>query len=580
MRTNTQLAQLRGQLDLIDDDILALVEQRLTICRRIADSKAGTSGLKLCPDRQRAVVERLRARANDVAAPAVPHIWREIMAHGVAVQGPTMLLLPDVADRDLLLRLARDAYGSAPAVAVVKDGASALARARCEDAIAVLPADHGNAVPDGLAAFDALRDESGALIGWLVGRVDQVSPSTACAPRWAPSSWRSRPTLQQPDYPNRRELQRVERRLSARAPLVELNDIDALRRQLGEVANGNAILLQGGDCVETAREHSEPNIRQTAELLHSMGRDLAQASGVPVVHVGRIAGQTAKPRSNAVELVNGAAIAVYRGDAVNGEGPDAAARIADPQRLLNMHDRARTTMSILWDRAPCETAPIYVSHEALLLGAEQAMTHYDERSGRWWAGSAHMLWIGERTRQLEGGHVEYARGISNPIGVKVGPTMTADDLMQLIGRLDPEQDAGRLTLIPRLGKGEIADRLPPLMRAVKASGRTVLWCVDPMHGNTRVINGRKTRELSDIISETLAFHDIAASEGVWPGGLHLELTGANVLECGGGGRRWLRLGARPPYLSGCDPRLNREQALELGQTVAAWHSPLERRKAG
>lgn len=580
MKTNTQLTLLRGELDHIDNDILALVEKRLTLCRRIADSKAATPGLKLCPDRQRAVVERLQARANDTAAPAVPHIWREIMAHGVEVQASTVLLLPDVPNRDLLLRLARDSYGSAPALSPVRDVTEALERARSEDAIAILPGAVGEPLPDGLTAFDLLRDEAGVVVARLVGRIEQPAISNKRRGQWQPSSWRSRPTLQQPQYPNAREVHRVERRLAARAPLVELNDIDTLKARLADVANGRAILLQGGDCVETEREHSARKVRRTADLLHALGKALRDGAKLPVVHVGRLAGQIAKPRSSSTELVEGAEIAVYRGCGVNGEGADAASRIADPQRLLAAHDRAVETLHHLWDRAPAGSEPIYASHEALLLGAEQAMAHYDERSGRWWAGSGHMLWIGERTRQLDGGHVEYMRGIANPIGLKVGPSMEAGELLKLIEVLDRDNEAGRLTLIPRMGRDKVGEALPSLMRAVRREGRAVSWCVDPMHGNTRVIDGRKTRLLPDIIAETLDFHDIARSEGVWAGGIHLELTGTDVLECGGGARRLLRIGGRPRYLSGCDPRLNRDQAMELGSAVAMCYAPAEQRKAG
>lgn len=577
MRTNTQLALLRGELDLIDDAMLALLEQRLTLCRRIADAKP-TSGVKLCPDRQRTVINRLTARANDDAARAVPHVWREIMAHGVQVQSVMPVLIPEGPNRDKLLCLARAQYGSAAPVEWVANTADALNRAVREKAIVVLPTAMGRSLPEGLVVLDRLTDEAGIVVGLLVGRaLAEVQPSPS---KWHPGSWRTRPTQQQPQYPNLRELQRVERRLSTRAPLVELNDIDALRRQLAEAAMGRAILLQGGDCVETEREASAEKVRLTADLLLSLGQGLSQAADCPVVHVGRMAGQYAKPRSSPSEIVDGQEIPVYRGDGVNGEDANAASRIADPQRLLTAYDQAAETLGELWDRAPSGSHPVYASHEALLLGAEQAMTHYDERSGRWWAGSGHMLWIGERTRQLDGGHIEYARGIANPIGLKVGPTMGAEELLRLVDRLDPSNEAGRLTLIPRLGKDKIGAVMPTLMRAMKREGRNLLWCVDPMHGNTRTMDGRKTRLLGDIIAETLDFHDIAMAEGVWAGGIHLELTGTDVLECRDNARRWMRLGSRPPYLSGCDPRLNPAQVRELGLAVAAWHAPVQRRKAG
>lgn len=579
MRTNSQLAQLRRELDRIDDAMLSLLEQRLTLCRRISDAKPAT-GVKLCPDRQRSVIDRLTARANDDAARAVPHVWREIMAHGVQVQSELALVIPDSSNREQVLRLVRDCYGSAAPVVWVDSSTAALARAVRGGAIAVLPTSSANILSCDLGELDRLRDEEGAIVARLIGRMPAKAKLKADSGNWHPSSWRRRPTLQQPDYPNLRELQRVERRLAARAPLVELNDVDALRRKLGEVALGRAILVQGGDCVETRREASPEKVRLTADLLLALGKSLSQAADCPVVHVGRMAGQYAKPRSAQTETIDGREIPVYRGDGINGEGADAASRIADPQRLLDAYDQAVATLGEMWDRAPAGSQPVYASHEALLLGAEQAMTHYDERSGRWWAGSGHMLWIGERTRQLDGGHVEYARGIANPIGLKCGPGLEADELLRLIDRLDPTNEAGRLTLIPRLGKERIGEILPGLMRAMKDEGRNVLWCVDPMHGNTRIIDGRKTRLLGDIIAETLDFHDIAMAEGVWTGGVHLELTGTDVLECRDNARRWMRLGARPPYLSGCDPRLNSAQVQELGLAIAAWHAPVQRRKAG
>ena len=571
MRTMDNLARLRGEIDRIDDRILELVEERLSLCRRIALSKGNGGQLKLSPERQRAVLARLQVRASEMAAPAIPHIWREIMAHGLQVQEPIRFLSPERADRDQLLRLVRERYGSAAPVEWVSCTNNALAGAQSGGAVAVLPATAPQSWPEGLSAFDELR-EGGLLVGRLVGRVaaEAVSPRL---PGWTPASWRTREACQQPHYPDPAELDRVERRLAARAPLVELQDIDGLKLRLAAAAQGQALLLQGGDCVETFGEYSAEKVRATASLLLELGEVMGSAVGHPVVHVGRMAGQFAKPRSSPSEVVDGVALAVYRGDGVNGSEPDPGARTADPGRLIRAHDQSAATLRELWHRAPPGSEPIYASHEALLLNVEQALTRYDELTGRWWSGSGHMLWIGDRTRQLDGAHVEYARGIANPIGLKCGPSLDSDELLRLIDRLDPDNDPGRLTLIPRMGRGRIAERLPQLLRATRREGRNLLWCVDPMHGNTRIVDGRKTRLLDDIMAETIAFHDIAQAEGIWPGGVHLELTGTEVLECIGGRRKLFRPGSKPRYLSGCDPRLNPGQARELAERIASWHSP-------
>ena len=572
MRTMDNLSRLRGEINRIDDKILELVEERLSLCRRIALSKGNGRQLKLNPPRQRAVVERLQARASETAAPAVPHVWREIMAHGLQVQAPIRILIPVGYDSERLLRCVREQYGSAAPVDWAGLPEEAIGRAKVENAIAVIPGTARPSLPEGLTAFDQLRDEQGKPIGWLAGRVDG-EPVHDRLPRWTPSSWRGRPVRQQPDYPDRAELDRVERRLAARPPLVELHDIDALKEQLAVAAQGRALLLQGGDCVETFGEYSAAKVRATASLLLELGQVIGAAVDRPIIHVGRIAGQFAKPRSSPTEVVGGVELPIYRGDGVNGAGPDPVARVADPWRLLRAHDQAASTLEELWHRAAPGSEPIYASHEALLLNVEQALTRYDELTGRWWAGSGHMLWIGDRTRQLEGAHVEYTRGVANPIGLKCGPSLEADELLRLIDRLDPGNEPGRLTLIPRLGRDRIADRLPQWMQAARKEGRDLLWCVDPMHGNTRIVDGRKTRLLDDIVAETIAFHDIARAEGVWAGGLHLELTGTEVLECIGGKRKLFRLGSKMRYLSGCDPRLNPGQARELADRVAAWHAP-------
>ncbi|MBV8686933.1 MAG: 3-deoxy-7-phosphoheptulonate synthase [Alphaproteobacteria bacterium] len=567
------LARLRGEIDSLDDQLLDLVERRLALSAAIAVAKgADRAHLKLRPERQRAVVARLQAKAAPASADAVAHVWRELMAHSLERQAPTRLMLWTDGDREQLVRLVRERFGSAAALLWTISPEEALRHAAGGEAVAIIPSGRAAPLPAGVVAFEILHD-AGRSLAVAAGRVaeeeeeEEDGPGRRAAP-WSPGSWRERPATQLPVYRDPRALSRAERRLAGRAPLVDLHDVDGLRQRLAEVAEGKALLLQGGDCAETFREHSAARVRATADLLLDMGRTIG-AAGRPVVQVARMAGQWAKPRSSLTEWVGGVELPAYQGDAVNGEAATPASRTPDPARMLRAHDQAAATAALLWSLVPDGGEPVYASHEALLLPYEQALVRYDELSDRWWSGSGHMLWIGDRTRDPAGAHVEFARGIANPIGVKCGPGLGEDDLLRLLDRLDPEQAPGRVTLIARLGLRHVEAHLPRLIGAVRGEGRRVGWIVDPMHGNTRRAAGRKTRLLADIAAETRAFFQIAAAEGVEAGGIHLELTGQAVTECLGGDRRPLAerdLGRA--YLTACDPRLNPDQARDIAELVA------------
>ena len=439
---------------------------------------------------------------------------------------------------------------------------------------------------------------------------------------WTPASWRAKPAKHLPtDYPDLAELTRVEQTLRGMPPLVFAGEARRLKSLLGDVAEGRAFLLQGGDCAESFKEFHADNIRDTFRLILQMAVVLTFAGGKPVVKVGRMAGQFAKPRSSPVETVNGVELPSYRGDIINGMEFDEASRRPDPQRLLQAYGQSASTLNLLrafagggyadlynihrWTLGFVADSPqgakyrelsekisealtfmaaigvtpesqpdlhrveFFTSHEALLLGFEEAMTRVDSTSGEWYDTSAHLVWIGERTRQLDGAHIEFFRGIKNPIGVKCGPTMEPDDLLRLIDVLNPKNEPGRLTLYGRFGHDKIAERLPRLLQATKKSGRSVVWAIDPMHGNTlTAANGYKTRPFDRILSEVKSFVQIAESEGVHPGGVHLEMTGQNVTECLGGARALSEGDLADRYHTHCDPRLNGEQALELAFLVA------------
>jgi len=437
---------------------------------------------------------------------------------------------------------------------------------------------------------------------------------------WSPESWRNKPVVQVPEYPDAGSLKAAEDRLRNYPPLVFAGEARNLRAQLADVAEGRAFLLQGGDCAESFAEFHPNNIRDTFRVLLQMAVVLTFASGKPVVKVGRLAGQFAKPRSSDVEEQNGVTLPSYRGDMVNDMAFSEEGRMPDPERMVQVYNQSAATLNLLrafaqggyanlqevhrWnlefvssgeqaqkyaelaDRideamtfmAACGLTPdaapqlretdFYTSHEALLLGYEEAMTRVDSTSGDWYDTSAHMLWIGDRTRQLDSGHVEFMRGIANPIGLKTGPSQTPDDLLKLIDALNPNNDPGRLVLISRMGHDKVEDILPDLVRAVSREGRNVVWTCDPMHGNTiKAQSGYKTRPFDQILQEVRGFFAVHEAEGTHAGGVHIELTGQNVTECTGGAQAITDEGLSDRYHTHCDPRLNASQSLELAFLV-------------
>lgn len=438
---------------------------------------------------------------------------------------------------------------------------------------------------------------------------------------WSPSSWRSLPVSQQPDYADPRELEEVESALAKLPPLVFAEESRELRRKLADVADGRAFLLQGGDCAESFADFSTSNIRDTFKVLLQMAVVLTFAGRKPVVKVGRLAGQFAKPRSAPSENQNGVELPSYRGDIVNGADFSAAARRPDPQRMLMAYHQSTATLNLVrafasggladlhevnqWNLSFLASNPLrekyeqianrlqealafmevcginsdntptlrettlYTSHEALLLGYEQALTRNDDDSGKYYDCSAHMLWIGERTRQLDGAHVEFFRGLHNPIGVKLGPSISGDGLLRLIDTLNPANEPGRLTLITRMGADVAAEKLPALVREIEREGRHVVWSCDPMHGNTvKASSGYKTRSFDRILKEIQQFFAVLPAEGAHPGGIHLEMTGQHVTECTGGAYQISDADLANCYRSQCDPRLNADQVLELAFCVA------------
>ncbi|MBC6981732.1 class II 3-deoxy-7-phosphoheptulonate synthase [Caulobacter sp. 17J80-11] len=440
--------------------------------------------------------------------------------------------------------------------------------------------------------------------------------------RWTPQSWRNRPATQIPtDYPDPAALARAEDRLRAMPPLVFAGEARRLKSRLADVAEGRAFLLQGGDCAESFKEFHADNVRDTFRLILQMAVVLTFAGGKPVVKVGRIAGQFAKPRSSQVETQGDVTLPAYRGDIVNGMGFTAEERVPDPERLLRAYSQSAATLNLLralagggfadlynvhrWTLGFIADSPqsaryreladkisetlafmaaigvtpethpdirqveLFTSHEALLLNYEEALTRVDTTTGDWYDTSAHMVWIGERTRQPDGAHLEFVRGIKNPIGMKCGPTMEPVELLRLIDQINPNNEPGRLTLIGRFGADKIADRLPRLMAATKREGRSVVWSTDPMHGNTlKAANGYKTRPFDRVLSEVKTFVEVAGGEGVHPGGVHLEMTGQDVTECLGGAQALTEDDLSSRYHTHCDPRLNADQALELAFLVA------------
>ena len=445
--------------------------------------------------------------------------------------------------------------------------------------------------------------------------------SAAAPSSWRPASWRKFPAAQQPEWPDADALKRAETRLAAVPPLVFAGEARYLTGQLAQVANGEAFLLQAGDCAESFAEFSADAIRDKLKIILQMAVALTYAAGVPVVKVGRIAGQFAKPRSADTERIGDVELPSFRGHMVNDEAFDDEARTPDPERMVAAYQQSASTLNLLraftkggfadlsqvhlWNQqfvassgeglryeriaseidralrfmAACgidlgaekslHQVDFFTSHEALILPYEECLTRVDSLTGDWYDCSAHMVWVGDRTRQLDGAHLEFVTGINNPVGVKVGPGCSPEEVVALCERLNPDRLPGRLTLITRLGSERITDLLPGMVRAVEAEGHAVVWACDPMHGNTFTSEGgRKTRRFDDILSELRSFFDVHRDEGTWPGGVHVELTGDDVTECLGGAEEIFEGDLEARYTTTCDPRLNARQSLDLAFRVA------------
>ena len=391
-----------------------------------------------------------------------------------------------------------------------------------------------------------------------------MSAAPETADSWDPSDWRARPAAQQPSYGDANSLAEVEARLGAAVAVATIVECAALRTLAGHVAAGRGLILQGGDCAETLGQDSAPSVETFAELFDRLGSVL----GGEVVNIGRIAGQFAKPRSSPTESIGGVTLPAYRGDSINGSNFSAAARAPDPLRMIAAHDQSVATAAIL-RRVRLGKAPIFASHEALLLPYEQALARRDELD-RWWATSGHMLWVGDRSRQVDGAHIQFLSGIENFVGVKCGPTLGPDELLHLLDRLDPANRSGKVALIGRFGAEAIGAHLPSLVRAARRDGRQVLWMTDPMHGNSRIEGARKVRRFDDIVAEARDFFAIATAEGVRPAGLHLEMSPDDVTECIGASGPDNAEGMAINFQSLCDPRLNAAQAEQLVRMVASF----------
>jgi 3-deoxy-7-phosphoheptulonate synthase len=438
---------------------------------------------------------------------------------------------------------------------------------------------------------------------------------------WSPSSWHTHPAQQQPTWPDEAALERALKQIGSYPPLVFAGEARTLLSSLGQVSAGNAFLLQAGDCAESFEEFSANNIREKLRVILQMAVVLTYSLGVPVIKVGRIAGQFAKPRSSDVERVGDLEVPSFRGHMVNDPTPSPAARVADPERLVQAYHQSASTLNLVraftkggfadlsrvhaWTQEFVASSPegrrydalameidralrfmracgvdtestttlhevdVFTSHEALILGYEEALTRRDTLTGDWYDCSAHMLWIGERTRQLDGAHVEFLRGVGNPVGCKIGPSTSPDFVLELCQGLNPARIPGRLTLISRMGADTVEDSLRPLLRVVRDSGHPVVWACDPMHANTYTApNGRKTRHFEAIVAEIGGFIRAHQAEGTWPGGIHVELTGDNVTECIGGADFIADTDLDDRYQTVCDPRLNGRQSLDLAFRVA------------
>jgi 3-deoxy-7-phosphoheptulonate synthase len=437
---------------------------------------------------------------------------------------------------------------------------------------------------------------------------------------WEKSNWRSKPRVQMPEYTNKDVLNSVEKQLSSYPPLVFAGEARNLKEKLASASKGEAFLLQGGDCAESFEQFSADSIRDTFKVMLQMAMVLTFGAKVPVVKVGRMAGQFAKPRSAPTEMQNGIELPSYRGDIINELAFTEKARIPNAKKMLQAYTQAAATLNLIrafssggyadvnqvhsWTLGFTEgekavqyremaerikdaldfmkaaglegksayelrTVDFYTSHESLLLEYEEALTRLDSTSGKWLAGSGHMIWIGDRTRQPDGAHIEFARGVLNPIGLKCGPTTSEEDLKILLNKLNPENEAGKLTLIARFGAGSVGDHLPRLIKVVEQEGADVVWCCDAMHGNTiKSSTGYKTRPFESVLREVREFFEIHNAEGTIPGGVHFEMTGQDVTECTGGVRAVTDENLSDRYHTACDPRLNASQSLELAFLVA------------
>ena len=440
---------------------------------------------------------------------------------------------------------------------------------------------------------------------------------------WKPNSWRNYPVVQMPTYPDESKVNSVEAKLSFKPPLVFAGEVQALKKSLALAEKGNAFILQGGDCAESFSQFSANGIRDTFKVLLQMAVILTYGSSIPIIKIGRIAGQFAKPRSSDVEIIDGIELPSYRGDMINDMEFNKTARQPDPQRLIDGYEQSAATLNLIrafaqggmanlekvheWTLGFLNNTPetdkyreianriseslnfmkacgltsssvpqlretdFFTSHEALLLNYEEALTREDTITAEkgWYATSAHLLWVGDRTRQFDHGHIEYLSGIQNPVGIKCGPSLDKDDLIRLLDKVNPNNESGKVVLICRMGSEKVNEHLPKLIKNIKANGKHVTWCCDPMHGNTiKASNGYKTRRVAEILNEVNNFFLVHKSEGTLPGGVHFEMTGSNVTECLGGANEVKESDLGSRYHTHCDPRLNGSQSLELAFLVS------------
>ena len=440
---------------------------------------------------------------------------------------------------------------------------------------------------------------------------------------WKPNSWRNYPVVQMPTYPDESKVNSVEAKLSFKPPLVFAGEVQALKKSLALAEKGNAFILQGGDCAESFSQFSANGIRDTFKVLLQMAVILTYGSSIPIIKIGRIAGQFAKPRSSDVEIIDGIELPSYRGDMINDMEFNKTARQPDPQRLIDGYEQSAATLNLIrafaqggmanlekvheWTLGFLNNTPetdkyreianriseslnfmkacgltsssvpqlretdFFTSHEALLLNYEEALTREDTITAEkgWYATSAHLLWVGDRTRQFDHGHIEYLSGIQNPVGIKCGPSLEKDDLIRLLDKVNPNNESGKVVLICRMGSEKVNEHLPKLIKNVNANGKNVTWCCDPMHGNTiKASNGYKTRRVAEILNEVNNFFLVHKSEGTLPGGVHFEMTGSNVTECLGGANEVKESDLGSRYHTHCDPRLNGSQSLELAFLVS------------